>query len=159
MAAEKTNFVVDPDEPTVVMTRTFDAPRRLVFEAMTKPDLIKLWYGPKGVTVSHCESDLRVGGAYRIVQRMTNGMEFGFRGVYREYDPPARRVYTWIFEPMPDKEAIVTETFLERAGKTTFTATLVFQTIADRDGYLATGAAKGGAEALDRIEATIKAMA
>jgi uncharacterized protein YndB with AHSA1/START domain len=146
-----------PTDREVVMTRVFDAPRQLVFEAMTKPEYIERWYGPDGYTAT-CESDLRVGGAYRIVQHAPDGSEFGFRGVHRELSPFERRVYTWIFELMPDKEALVTETFEEQNGKTTFTATTLFQSPEDRDGYLSTGATEGGAQALNRVEALLKTL-
>jgi uncharacterized protein YndB with AHSA1/START domain len=103
--------VSTPTPREVMMTRAFDAPPRLVFEAMTNPQYISRWYGPHGFAVVLCETDLRVGGAYRIVQRTPDGSEFGFRGVHREIVAPSRRVYTWIFEAMPDKEAVITETF------------------------------------------------
>lgn len=147
-----------PTDREVIMTRAFDAPRRMVFDAMTKPEYIKRWYGPHGFVVSLCESDLRVGGAYRIVQRAPDGSEIGFRGVHRELAPPERRVYTWIFELMPDKEAIVTETFDEQGGKTIFTARLLFQSKADRDGYLSTGAAEGASQSMGRIDELLKTI-
>ena len=153
MGTKKTAFVTEPGERTVTMTRIFDASPVAVFEAMTQPELLRKWYGPPGMEVIVCESDLRVGGAYRIVQRAPGGTEFGFRGVHRELDRPSRRVYTWGFELMPDKEAIVTETFEGRAGKTFFTATLLFPSVEDRDGYLSFGATKGGEESMDRLEA------
>ena len=87
----KIEFIVDQDRPAVTMKRRFDAPRRLVFEAMTRPEHVKRWYGLHGTTVPVCEIDLRPGGAYRIVNRDPQGNEYGFKGVYREIDPPARR--------------------------------------------------------------------
>jgi len=155
-ASTKTVFITEPGQKTVTMTRLFNAPRTRVFDAMTNPDLLRKWYGPPGLEVSLCESDLRVGGAYRIVQRTPDGNEFGFRGVHRELLRPERRVYTWIFELMPDKEALVTETFEDRDGKTLFTAVLLFQTVEDRDGYLSTGATEGGAASMDRLEELLR---
>jgi uncharacterized protein YndB with AHSA1/START domain len=134
------------------MTRSFAAPCAMVFDVMTRPDYIRRWYGAQGYTVSHCESDLREGGAYRIVSRGPDGTEFGFRGVYRQFRRPHSREYTWIFELMPDKEALVTETFEDKSGATLFTSVLQFATVEDRDGYLATGATRGGAESMDRAE-------
>ncbi len=158
MAAEKTNFVMDPAKPTVVMTRTFNAPRRLVFEAMTKCEYIARWYGPHGFTVASCEIDLRPGGAYRIVNRAPDGNEYGFRGVYREIVPSARLVYTWIFELMPDKETLVTDILEERDGKTTYTSTTLFPTVEDRDGFLQSGANEGAAQTMDRLAEVLASM-
>jgi uncharacterized protein YndB with AHSA1/START domain len=156
MTTNRTAFVALPGERTVTMTRSFDAPRTAVFDAMTRPELVRRWYGPPEVEVTICESELRVGGAYRIVQRAPDGSEFGFRGVHRELVRPERRVYTWIFEPMPDKEAIVTETFEDRSGKTLFTAVLLFPTVEDRDGYLSFGATAGGEASMDRLEELLR---
>lgn len=158
MAGRRTDFVTEPGKPTVVMTRVFDAPRRLVFEAMTRPEHVKRWYGPHGYTVVSCEIDLRPGGAYRIVNRDAEGNEFGFRGVYREVVPPSRLVFTWAFEMMPDKEALVTETLDERDGKTTLTSTTIFQSVEDRDGYLSTGATKGATQSMDRLAEVIRSL-
>jgi uncharacterized protein YndB with AHSA1/START domain len=159
MAARKTEFIVDPKRPTVVMKRVFDAPRRLVFEAMTRPEYLKRWYGPHGFEVVLCEMDPRPGGAYRIVQRAPDGNEYGFHGVNREVEPPARIVYTWIFDPMPDKVAIVTTLFEEKDGKTTLTSTTEFQSLEDRDGYLSTGATEGAEMSMNRLEEVIASLA
>jgi uncharacterized protein YndB with AHSA1/START domain len=159
MAAEETRFAVDPAKPTVVMTRVFDAPRRLVFEAMTKPKYVARWYGRRGFAVTFCEIDLRPGGAYRIAHRAPDGNEYGFRGVYREVEPPTRLAYTWIFEPIPDKVALVTEIFDEGDGKTTLKSTMLFQTMEDRDGYLQTGANEAAAETMDRLAEVLGSMA
>jgi uncharacterized protein YndB with AHSA1/START domain len=158
MIANESFQVSKPSPREVMMTRSFNAPPRLVFEAMTKPEHIRRWYGPHGFTVTHCETDLRVGGAYRIVQRAPDGSEFGFRGVHREIIVPTRRVYTWIFEPMPDKEAVITETFENVGGQTAFAARILFATQEDRDGYLSTGASEGGAQTYNRLDEVLKTM-
>jgi uncharacterized protein YndB with AHSA1/START domain len=158
MAARKTEFVINPKKPTVVMKRVFDAPRSLVWEAMTRPEYLTRWYGPHGFEVTLCEMDARPGGAYRIVQRAPDGSEFGFRGVHREVVPPSRIVYTWIFEPMPDKVAVVTATFEEQDAKTTLTSTIEFQSLEDRDGYLSTGATAGGEMSMNRLEEVIAGL-
>ena len=155
----KTAFVTEPGQKTVTMTRLFNAPRTRVYDAMTKPDLLKKWYAPAGFEVTLCESNLQVGGAYRIVQRTPDGNEFGFRGIHRELVPPERRVYTWIFELMPDKEVTVTETFEDRDGNTFFTAVLLFPSVEDRDAYLGTGATEGGSASMDRLEELLRAAA
>jgi uncharacterized protein YndB with AHSA1/START domain len=158
MAARKTEFTVDREGLKVVMKRIFDAPRRLVFEAMTKPELVARWYGPRGIDVASCEIDLRPGGAYRIVHRTPDGNQYGFKGVYREIVPPSRLVYTWIFEPMPDKESVVTDVFEEKDGVTTYTSTTAVSTLADLDGFVQSGATEGGAESMDRLEEVIRTL-
>jgi uncharacterized protein YndB with AHSA1/START domain len=158
MAGRKTEFVSEAGKPTVVMTRVFDAPRRLVFQAMTTPEYVKRWYGPHGFEVPFCEIDLRPGGAYRIVNRAPDGSEFGFRGVYKEVEVPARLVYTWIFEPLPDKEAVVTDLFEEKQGTTTVTSTTHFGSVADRDAFVATGGTEGGAQSMERVEELLRTM-
>src|SRR5690606_13837593 len=86
-------------EREIVMTRVFEAPRHLVFDAFTKPELLKRWLlGPDGWTMPVCEVDLRVGGAYRFVWRGRDGTEMGVRGVYREVVPPERIVHTETFD-------------------------------------------------------------
>jgi len=87
--------VTTPSDREIVMTRVFDAPRHLVFEALSKPELVKQWLlGPPGWTMPVCEVDLRVGGAYRFLWRGPDGAEMGSRGVFREVVPPERLVAT-----------------------------------------------------------------
>jgi uncharacterized protein YndB with AHSA1/START domain len=158
MSAEKVHLTVDEHQPAVIMTRLFHAPRRLVFEALTRPELVRRWYGPHGYQVTLCESDLRPGGAYRIVQRDPQGNEWGFRGVHKEIVPPERIVQTWIFEPMPDKEALVTMLLAEQDGKTTLTATTLFQSFEDRERYLKTGATEGASETYQRMDEVLRTL-
>ena len=99
--------------------RTFNAPRRRVFDAWTQADEIKKWAAPGAMTVAHAESDLRVGGKYRIHMRAPDGQEHRVFGVYRVVDPPKKVVYTWTWETAPDvTNTIVTVEFHER-GKAT----------------------------------------
>jgi len=102
--ANKDSFEVTmPSEQEIRMTRLFDAPRHLVFEAMTKPEHVKQWWGclGEGYSVPVCEIDLRPGGAWRFVNRHPKG-EAAFHGEYREITPPSRLVFTEIFEEFPD---------------------------------------------------------
>jgi uncharacterized protein YndB with AHSA1/START domain len=108
----------------IVMTRALDAPRRLVFDAFTKSELVKLWLlGPAGWSMPICEIDLRVGGAYRYVwRRDSDGSEMGMGGVYREIAAPERLVATEKFEqPWYPGEAVGTTVLAEQGGKTTIT--------------------------------------
>src|SRR5216684_1776612 len=105
----------------IVMTRAFNAPRRLVFSALTKPELVRQWLlGPPGWTMPVCEIDLRVGGSYRYLWRSAEGAEMGMRGVYREVSPPERVVQTEVFDdPWYPGEAVATAVLVEQNGKTT----------------------------------------
>ena len=109
----------------IVMTRVFDAPRRLVFDAFSKPELLKRWFGPRGWSLEVCEVDLRVGGGFRFVLRGPEGKQMGMRGVYREIVPPERSVHMESFDDYPG-ESQVTADFVEKDGKTTLTATVQY---------------------------------
>lgn len=159
MPEMKTRFTVDPKVPSVAMTREFSAPRRMVFDAMTKPEHVKQWYGPRSVETTRCEIDLRPGGAYRIVLRSADGQESGFKGEYREIVAPERIVYTWIYEGMPDKGTLVTDVYTERAGKTVLTSTTLFESFEDRDGFLKTGAEEGANESMERLAELLATLA
>src|ERR671918_248326 len=119
-AANSDTFKVTTPAPAEIrITRLFDAPRHLVFEAMTKPEHIKRWWGRlgEGYSVPVCEVDLRPGGAWRFVSRHPKG-EAAFHGVYREITPPDRMVFTEIYEPFPDVESVVTAVLTDENGKT-----------------------------------------
>ena len=149
---QKTHFITEPNQKTVTMKRLFDFPKETIFDAMTKPELLRLWYGLPENETTVCESDLRIGGAYRIVQRTSDGFEIGFRGEHLELAYPNHRKYTWIFELMPDKEAVITETFDTQGNQTLFTAVITFASVEDRDNYLKFGATAGGEASLNRLE-------
>jgi uncharacterized protein YndB with AHSA1/START domain len=136
----------------IVITRTFAAPRRVVFDALTKPEYVKRWYGLKILTMSVCEIDLRVGGRWRYVLRAPDGSEHGFTGEYREIVPPERIVCTENYEAlMPGHEMLVTVTLDEQDGKTTLTSRIVYQSQADRDGHLQSGMEHGMRETYERL--------
>ena len=149
----KALFVAEPGKPTVVVTRLFDAPRRLVFEALTKPEHLTRWWGPRGSTLPVCENDVRPGGAYRFVCRAPNGNEYPFKGVYREVVPPEKLVFTQRFdvEPFSRNEEVVTVTLEERSGKTILTITELFQSVEHRDGKMKMGAKEGMLQSYDRL--------
>jgi uncharacterized protein YndB with AHSA1/START domain len=138
----------------IVMTRVFHAPRRLVFEAMTKPELVKKWLlGPPGWTMPVCEIDLRVGGSYRYVWRHSDGNEMGMGGVYREVMAPERVVATEKFDQAwYPGEAVGTLLLSEQEGKTTVTQTVLYQSREARDGILKSGMESGVAASYDRLE-------
>jgi uncharacterized protein YndB with AHSA1/START domain len=133
--------------------RLFNAPRRLVFEAMTKPEHVKQWWGRlgEGYSVPVCEIDFRPGGAWRFVNRHPKG-EAAFRGEYREIEPPSRVVFTEIFEQFPDTVSVVTSELSEEDGKTRLTVTVRYPSPAVRDMVMASGMSKGAGISYDRLE-------
>lgn len=145
--------VTTPSDREIAMTRVFDAPRRLVFEAMTKPELLKKWLlGPPGWTMPVCEIDLKVGGAYRFLWRNADGIEMGIRGVYREIASPERFVATEKFDqPWYPGEALITNVLVEKGDKTILTLTVRYESKEARDGVLKTGMQKGVAASYDRL--------
>jgi uncharacterized protein YndB with AHSA1/START domain len=153
-AANSDSFkVTTPSDQEIRMTRLFDAPRHLVFEAMTKPEHVKQWWGRlgEGYSVPVCEIDLRPGGAWRFVNRHPQG-EAEFYGEYREITPPSRVVFTEIFAPFPDSVSVVTADLTDEGGKTRFTATVRYPSLEVRDMVLATGMARGAGISYDRLE-------
>jgi uncharacterized protein YndB with AHSA1/START domain len=146
--------VTTPTDREIAMTRIFAAPRRLVFDALTKPELVKQWLlGPPGWSMPVCEIDLRVGGAYRYVWRHTNGNEMGMGGVYREIAAPERIVATEKFdEAWYPGEAVGTLVLSEQGGKTTITQTVLYQSREARDAVLKSGMERGVAASYDRLE-------
>jgi uncharacterized protein YndB with AHSA1/START domain len=148
-----------PSDREIQMTRTFNAPRHLVFEAFTNPELLQRWLlGPPGWTMIVCEVDLRVGGGYRWVWRNDNGTEMGMRGVYREVAPPDRIVATEKFDQAwYPGEAVGTITFTEQGGKTTITQTLLYESREARDGVLKSGMERGVAASYDHLAEIVAA--
>ena len=146
--------VTTPSDREIRLTRLFDAPRHLVFEAMSKPEHITQWWGRlgEGYSVPVCEVDLRPGGTWRFSNRTPKGDLATFYGVYREVAPPGRMVFTEIFEPFPDAESVVTALLTEENGKTRLTATVIYPSVEIRDMVLKTGMARGAAISYDRLE-------
>ncbi len=135
----------------VVFTRVFEATRGAVWAAMTNPEQIPRWWGPRRFTTTVDKMDVRPGGAWRFVQRDAEGNEYAFHGEYREVAPPERLVYTFVFEAMPDQVMVETATLDESDGKTTVTTVDAFATAEARDGALASGMEAGAAESMDRF--------
>jgi uncharacterized protein YndB with AHSA1/START domain len=159
-AANSDTFQVStPSDREVRLTRLFDAPRELVFEAMTKPEHVKRWWGilsdEHSVTV--CDVDLRPGGAWRFVGRGPKG-EYAFYGVYREIAAPSSVVFTEIFEPFPEVESVVTSVLTEENGKTRLTVTVRYPSLEVRDMVLGTGMAKGAGISYDRLEDLVREL-
>jgi len=154
MATSEPMDVTTPNDREILLTRAFNAPRRLVFEAMTRPELVQRWLlGPPGWSMPVCDIDLAVDGAFRYIWRSDeNGAEFGFHGVYREIAPPERIVHTE--RPIGDETsegALVTWSLTEKHGRTTLACTMRLANREARDAVLATGMADGVAMSYDRL--------
>lgn len=136
----------------IVLNRVFDAPRHLVFDAFTKPDLLTRWYGARGWNLITCEVDLRIGGAWRFVSRGPDGAEMGQSGVYQLIAPSDRLTYTELFDNQSyPGESLIDHEFAERDRKTTLTSTLRFATAEGRDIVLRYPMRRGAAEGFDRL--------
>jgi uncharacterized protein YndB with AHSA1/START domain len=143
----------------IVMTRTFNAPRHLVFDAWTKPELLKRWFGtPPGWTMPVCEVDLRPGGTYRYVMRGPDGEEVVMRGEYREVVRPERLVTTEVFAGFsevgwrPEDATVSTMVLTEKDGRTTWTATVVYPSKAVRDAALESPMESGMSASFAKLE-------
>ncbi|HEY7862519.1 MAG TPA: SRPBCC family protein [Thermoanaerobaculia bacterium] len=140
-------------EREIVFTRGFDAPRELVFDAMTKPHLVKRWMGPRGWNLVTCEIDLRVGGKYRYVGKRPNGPEMGWGGVFREVTRPSRLICTEAFDdPWYPGECVITTTFEEKEGMTLMTAVTEYVTAEARDAVLKSPMESGVRESYARLD-------
>ncbi|WP_315834510.1 SRPBCC family protein [Bradyrhizobium prioriisuperbiae] len=142
-----------PSDYEIRLTRSFSAPRELVWIATTQPEHVKRWWSCDRFALTVCDIDLRVGGGYRYVMPGRDGSEHRFKGVYREVIRPQRLVYTQIYdvESYADREAIVVTTFDEKAGRTLYTSIITHLSREDRDNHIASGMEAGSAIALDRL--------
>jgi uncharacterized protein YndB with AHSA1/START domain len=148
-----------PSDREVVMTRVFDAPRSLVWEAWTNPEHVPQWLlGPEGWTMPVCEIDLRPGGEWHFAWRRTDGTEMEMRGEYREVAPPERLISTeswggdW-------PETLNTLILTEEDGKTTMTQTVLYPSREARDAALGTGMQDGASQSFDRLAEHLRTMA
>jgi uncharacterized protein YndB with AHSA1/START domain len=156
---DKTLKITTPSARELVMTRAFDAPRTLVFGALTRPELLRRWCGPVGWSLVVCEIDLRVGGAWRFVSQRPDGKQVGQHGIYREVVPPERLVNTESWEDWNPGEVLVTAVLAERDGGTTLTSTILFPTQEVRDALIKSGMTSGAAEAYDKLADVLASVA
>jgi uncharacterized protein YndB with AHSA1/START domain len=140
-----------PTQREIVSERVFDAPRERVFAAFTDPRLIPRWWGPRRMTTTVDEMDVRPGGKWRFVTREPDGSEQGFRGVYREVSAPERIVQTFEWEGLPGHVIVETASFEDLGGQTRVTTTSLFHTGEEHDGMLASGMEGGLTESHDRL--------
>jgi uncharacterized protein YndB with AHSA1/START domain len=145
----------------IVVTRVFAAPRRLVFDAYTKPELVKTWLlGPDGWSMPVCEIDLRAGGKYRYVWKNdADGSEMGMGGIYREVVAPERIVSTEVFdEAWYPGEAVDTIVLIERDGKTTLSQTILYNSRQTRDAVLKSPMQTGMVASYDKLEKILPSL-
>jgi uncharacterized protein YndB with AHSA1/START domain len=143
-----------PGDREFTLTRTFDAPRRLVFDAFTRPEMVKRWlWGPPEWPMVHCEIDLRIGGKLRYVWRHKEKGDMGMNGVFQDIAVPSLLVNTELFdEDWTGGETVVSTLFEERNGRTTVAATVTYSTQAARDAALETGMVEGWSQGHDRLD-------
>jgi uncharacterized protein YndB with AHSA1/START domain len=155
IASSGTATVTLPTDEQILITREFDAPKHLVYKAVTTPELVKRWWNAKRGEVTVAEIDLRVGGKWRYVMVVEGGFEVGFRGEYREIVPNERIVSTEVYEGIPDADehaALNTITLSETAGRTTMTVLVEHKTKEDRDAHINSGMEAGMQDAYDLLE-------
>jgi len=139
-----------PSDCEIALKRVFKAPRPLVYKAFSNPEILRMWFGPRGWSLVTCEMDARVGGGFRFVLRSPEGRELGIRGVYRELSPPERSVHSETFDDFPG-ESLVTAAFTERDVETTLLATIRYQSKEVRDAVIQSGMEHGAAESYDKL--------
>src|SRR3990172_1223363 len=146
-----TRIIAERGKQEVIITRVFDAPRNLVFEAYTDPDLISQWLGPSRYTTIVDTMDVRPGGIWRFINRDAAGSEYAFHGVFHDVVAPERIVRTFEFEGAAGHVSLETLTLEEIGGKTKVTAKAVYQSVEDRDEMLKAGMEEGVIESMDRL--------
>lgn len=155
VASKGTAVVTTPTDTQILITREFNAPKHLIYQAWTTPELIKRWWSAKRGAVTVADVDLRVGGRWRWVMEAEEGFEVGFHGEYRELVPDEKIVCTEVFEGMPDGEALNTMTMAEAGGRTTLSLLVQHSCQEHRDAHLNSGMESGMQDALDLMEEAV----
>lgn len=160
--ADKKNITViaEPGKQEYFITREFDAPRELVFQAFTDPELVSQWWGPRRLSTTVDQMDVKVGGQWRFLNRDPQGNEYAFHGVYHEVRAPERIIDTFEFEGLPEAGHVCLETLTLEAlpgGRTRLTTQSVFQSVPDRDGMLQSGMEEGLNDSYERLAELLKA--
>ena len=157
-AARNETIVERTSDRELVVTRTFEAPAHIVFDAWTKPELLRRWWAPKSFNASlfEYEQDVRVGGAYRFAFGRDPKNPEVFTGRYLEVDPPSRLVLTQLYERMPYVgDVVVTAAFEESQGRTHLTLRQLFPSKEALEGALASGMERGMRVTLDQLDALV----
>lgn len=152
----ETEFIIEPGRQDIVITRVFDAPRDVVFTAMTDPNLIPAWWGPRSLTTEVDRMEVRPGGRWRFVHRDPDGNESGFHGVYHDVQTPESIVQTTEFEGAPGQVALETLTLEEVPGGTRYVSRTLYPSVEVRDMVVQTGMESGARESIERLAEVIK---
>lgn len=155
VASTGTAVVTLPSPTEILITRTFNAPKHLVYRAWTTPELVKRWWAGGHGTVTVADIDLRVGGGWRWVLVTGDGFEVAFHGEYRELVPDERIVTTEVFEGMPDGAALNTLTFSEADGRTTLSLLVQHSCQEHRDAHINSGMESGMQQSMDLLEQVV----
>jgi uncharacterized protein YndB with AHSA1/START domain len=150
-SGDRTRIIAEPGKQEIVITRTFAAPRALIFRAYAEPALIPQWWGPRRYATIVDRMDVKPGGLWRFLNRDAGGNEYAFHGVYHDVHAPERLVATFEFEGVPGHVSLETLVLEETGGRTLLTNRSVFQTVEDRDEMLKGGMEEGVAETMDRL--------
>lgn len=152
--------IATPSDREIVLTRSFNAPRKLVWEAVTRPEHVRQWYGCSAFTLATCDIDLRVGGSYRYTMRTPEGVDHTMTGVYREIVAPERIVHTERYETtgFTSPDAMVTMTLSEQDGRTRLQTVVLHPNKESRDGHLNSGMENGARETFDRLATLLETM-
>jgi uncharacterized protein YndB with AHSA1/START domain len=156
----KVTVIAEPGKQECFITREFDAPRELVFQAFTDPELVPQWWGPRRLSTLVDKMDAKAGGQWRFLNRDPQGNEYAFHGVYHEVRAPERIIDTFEFEGLPEAGHVCLETLTLEAlpgGRTRLTTQSVFQSVADRDGMLQSGMEEGLNDSYERLAELLKA--
>src|SRR5215467_65688 len=161
MVKNTTTITAEPGKQEIVITRDFDAPRELVFKAITDPKLIPQWWGPRYLSTEVDRMDVRPGGQWRFINRDAQGNAYAFHGVYHEVLAPQRIIDTFEFEGLPETGHVTLDTMkLEElpGGRTRLISQAVFQSVADRDGMLQGDMEEGAKDTYDRLAELLQKM-
>lgn len=154
----RTEYSIEPGRQDLISTVVLDAPRELVFRAYTDPDLFSRWWGPRQYTNKVLKFDSRPGGEWHVVQVGADGGEHGFRGVTHDLVAPERICQTFEYLGVPGHVALQTATFEDLGGKTKVVAQIVFQSVMDRDGMVASGMQTGADESMERLSELLESL-
>ena len=147
-----------PADTDILITRAFQAPADLVYQAMTTPEHVRRWWGAGHGEVTTCDIDLRVGGTWRFVLTQPDGSEVAFSGEYLELDPPGRTVHTERFEAVPGPPSTITTSYDEHDGVTTMRALCRYDSKETRDAVIASGMETGMNSSYDAIDALLPTL-
>ena len=153
-----TEYTIEPGKQEITTSTILDAPRELVFRAYTEPKLFAQWWGPRRYKAEVVKFDSRPGGEWRVDHVGDDGSRFGFRGVNHDVVAPERICQTFEYLGVPGHVALQTATFEPLGNKTRIVAQIVFQSVMDRDGMVASGMAEGADESMERLAELLDKM-